>query len=276
MDGVERMRSILGYGQLAMRPKEDSDTTDDEDFVIGGSKKVNVPQAIVPDDALGTRSEIVPRFPKGSGPTSWLECTVENTANLVEDKIVQLLFFQGRFDVSKLALILLLPDGDRIATQLANGMSGNRLLESIGGDATSVDDFMCIFFPEEYFVKDIGEVPTLEQIANSTRAECEFPSQDLSKEKFDEQIDMVSQATIDTFTHKDRRENFEGQLGGIADSIARKFPPSNAENQKCWDNIFRGVKAMIDESHRANGDGEKKLKRAKEIFPAFDISFSRS
>ncbi|MDR1528382.1 MAG: hypothetical protein LBS22_02235 [Puniceicoccales bacterium] len=206
-------------------------------------------------------------------PTSWLEFTVENTANLTEDEIVQLLFFQGRFDVGKFGTVLLLPNGYQIAIQLANRISGNRLLELIGENRMSADDLMCIFFPEEYFAKEgeIDEIPTKEMVGNSVRAECEFLPRGPQKGKFDGLIDGLSQAIIDTYIHKDRREEFGRQLRNVADLIVGKFPPPNAENQVYWDNIRGAIQAMIDESQGTNGDGEEKRARAREGFPSFDF-----
>jgi hypothetical protein len=181
---------------------------------------------------------------------------------------------ENKADLSEFGTMLFLPDGYRIVTQLVNGMSGDRLLELIGGDVMSVDDFMCIFFPEEYFARDIDEVPTLEQVANCTRAECEIFPGNLPEREFNELIDAVSQATIDAYADKDQRKQFENQLRSVADLIVGKLPPPNEKNREYRDNICRGVEAMIDESHRANGDGEEKLERAREMFPKLGLSFS--
>ncbi|MDR2628666.1 MAG: hypothetical protein LBC30_01570 [Puniceicoccales bacterium] len=274
MEKVKRTHLVCGCGQLVSKPEEkqaDASKVGDSVAVACSSSEVGIPLREVPENTLRTRSVATTtdlQKPTVASPRFWLEFTLKNTANLVEGEIVQLLSLEDRFDASNFGTILFLSNGDRIATQLIKGMSGDCLLESIGRDATSVDNFMYIFFPEEYFAKkkEVDGPLTKERVGDRIR---KFSPQGSQKEEFNRLVDVVSQAAINIFTHKDRRKKFEGRLGIIADSIARKFPPSNAKNQKYWDNIFRGVRAMIDESHGANGDGEEKLKRAKKIFPAF-------
>jgi hypothetical protein len=198
--------------------------------------------------------------------TSWLEFTVENTANLTADEIIQLLSHSGTFDSSKFGTMLFLPDGTRVVRQIVNGIPGDRLLKLIGKDATSADSFMCILLNREYFVNDMDETPTEEVIRNSVRKECEPFSLDFPREKADKLITSVAQIMMETYVDENKRREFENNLRDVVDLIVSKFPPPNKENQTCWDNICKAIKIAIGESR--NTDEEEKFAELEGRFPA--------
>ncbi|MDR0693444.1 MAG: hypothetical protein LBF49_02650 [Puniceicoccales bacterium] len=289
MRQIERSLSAP-YGSLRISSpgissvKKDGGDPKIVDPVVAGSGKIGIPPSKVPGGALETHSAVaapvppppvvVPRNPRVNHPVSWLEFTVENTAGLREDEIVRLLLFQDRPDPSKFGTIFFLPDGDQIVRQLVNGMSGNRLLEFVGRDAISADSFTCIFFEKKYFVEDMDEDPTMEDMRDSVLIECEPLPPGLPKGKFEERITVVARAMKDAYANKGKRGKFEGKLRNVVDSIFAKLPPPNEENQEYWDNICEAIETVIDESPSA--DNKKRLAEARERFPVLDIALSKT
>jgi hypothetical protein len=273
MDRLKRTQSVQYYGQLASKSVEkQADAAKVEDVAATGDRKVSIPLSLVPEDALETHSvaTAVPKSTTVSPPRCCLELTVRNAANLNEDEIVQLLQFEGKFDASRLGIILLLPDGDQIAAQLVNGMSGNCLLKAIGRNNVSANNFVYVFFPEEYVAKegeiDIGEVSTKELFSNSIR---EVFLQSSQKGEFNELIGIMNQMAMDIYIDKDQRNRFEDQLQKTVDLIVGKLPSPNAENQEFWDNLHKAIVDVINEN--GDGDGEEKRARAREKLPVLDL-----
>ncbi|MDR0693441.1 MAG: hypothetical protein LBF49_02635 [Puniceicoccales bacterium] len=287
MERVKRTQPDQDDGQVVERPVEEDELFSgvfsmegEEKMITLGGEGISIPWGKVPDDVLETRSAEVPTVPPLvipldstlKPPMSWPEFTLENTAGLREDEIVRLLLFQGRPDPSKFGIVLFLPDGESIAIQLINGIPADRLLRFVGENRGSADNFMCVFFGEGFFVKDMDQVPTIEDMRNSVSIECEPFPPGLPEEKFEERITVVAQAMKDAYADKGKRGEFEDKLRNVMDLIFAKLPLPDMENQMCWDNIRR---ATIDNSYRFYGtDGEKKLAELRERFPVLDLILS--
>ncbi|MDR1528381.1 MAG: hypothetical protein LBS22_02230 [Puniceicoccales bacterium] len=217
---------------------------------------------------------VVPSGSTVTFPTSWLEFTVENIANLTEDEIGKRLLFRGRFDASKFAIMLFLPKGHQIVTQLINGMSGDCLLRSIGGNVASADHFRYILSPEDYFTKIAVEAPTVGEMEGLVRLECEPLPQGFPRERFEELVTVVARAIVDTYVDEGRREQFESNLRKIVDSIFSKLPPPDATNREYWKNICEAViEETVGEDGEGGGedseDGEGRLVELEEKYPSF-------
>ncbi|MDR1233502.1 MAG: hypothetical protein LBJ75_04580 [Puniceicoccales bacterium] len=282
MDKVERREPVQYWNRLAaILEKEENDAAKNDaaktrNFIAIDGKKVNIPQRTVSEGTLvKARSVVAVADPEDSivnRPRSWIEFTMENTAKLTEDEIVELLQLSGQFDASKLASILFLPNGPRIATQLVNRMSGDCLLKAIGRDLMAADNLVCILFPEDYFDGLTGESPTVDRMAVCVRRECEPLPQGLSKEKADGQISIVSQTMMKVCADKDRRKDYESRLQRIVDLIFNKLPPPNKENQKQWDNIYTAVmEETTDLDGETSEDGEKKLEELERRYTVWKV-----
>ncbi|MDR0742435.1 MAG: hypothetical protein LBE98_03155 [Puniceicoccales bacterium] len=282
MRRVERTQSVHGYDQLGMKsPEKASAAVKVGDPVVIGDKKVGIPPRKVSEDGLVARFAVadtalpaaVPQTSTGTPPRCWLEFTVENTASLTEDEIGEQLYFKGRFDASKFAIMLFLPNGEHLVTQMVNRMSGGFLLSSIGGDVVSADHFKYILFPEDYLDKIIVEIPTVEEIEELVRVESEPLPQGFPKERFEERSGIVAQAVVDTYGHKARREEFERRLQKIVDSIFGKLPPSDEENQVYWNNICEAViEETVGEDGEGGEDGEARLIELEEKYPTLQAA----
>jgi hypothetical protein len=216
-----------------------------------------------------------------------MEFTVENTAKLTEKDVVDLFHFknQGNANAIRFGAMFFLPGEDQIAAQLVRIMSGDCLLEVFGGSLAAAKDFMYIFFEEEfstrvstyllwrneYCAENAAEPLTLTKINYIIRSAGEPYSHGLSPDKLMGQADIVGQRMLDTFGNKNRQKEFESQLRRVVDLIVRKLPQPNAENQAKWDNIRTAAETMISASQKANGDGERKLRRARARLPFLNL-----
>ncbi|MDR1233505.1 MAG: hypothetical protein LBJ75_04595 [Puniceicoccales bacterium] len=291
MEKLKRTQSVQSNSPLVSRPVEkQAGATKVGDFTAVAATKVSIPQRKVPGGALGARSVAAVADSQDSTvapPGYWLECTAENTANLTEDEVVNLFCFksQGNANAIRFGAMFFLPDEDQIAAQLVRIMSGDCLLEVFGGSLAAAKDFMYILFEEEFSTKvstyllwrneycaeNVAEPLTLTKVNYIIRSAGEPHPQGLSPDKLMEQADIVGQRMLDTFGNKNQREEFESRLRRVVDLIVRKLPPPNAENQARWDNIRTAAETMISASQKANGDGERKLRRARARLPFLNL-----
>ncbi|MDR2432463.1 MAG: hypothetical protein LBD34_01795 [Puniceicoccales bacterium] len=269
MKGAERTKFSQDYGQVVARPVEKDELFSDlpadrvEKTVTAGEERISIPGSKVPENALGIRSVIA--TVSRNLPTCWLEFTVENIANLTENKIAQLLSHKGIFDASKLGFMLFLSDGFRIAARVVDCISGYRLLKLIGEGLVSVYYFTCIFFEEKFFAGDRGQVPTTESLCSIMREKCKPQSPSSPQEKVEGQTAALVQAMMEAYADEGKRREFESQLQKIVDLILSKLPPPTMGNQMYWDNIRRATR---DGANRFYGtDGEKTFEKLKKRFP---------
>ncbi|MDR0742437.1 MAG: hypothetical protein LBE98_03165 [Puniceicoccales bacterium] len=301
MRKIEKVLSVHDYGQLGAKlVDEQNDAAEDEDFAIVGGKIVGIPPRKMSEDVLAARSVVVDFAPcvvappvvvlqssAVNPPTSWLEFTVANTANLPEDKIVAWLPFPGIFDSRKFGFILLLPNGHQIAIQLVNGISGDCLLKSIGEsptfaefferikffkpgevltrELTAIEDFMDILF--EDFSEDTTEGLTVEEIEGNLREAPGLFPQDLPPEKVDEWVTVLAQETRDILLNKDRLNKMQDEQRSIVDLILSKLPPPNEGNQVYWDSLRKTIGHVI----ARDAASKEEVVKLKERYPAFSF-----
>ncbi|MDR2432468.1 MAG: hypothetical protein LBD34_01820 [Puniceicoccales bacterium] len=277
MESLKRTQFAQGYDLLVAKPVGKGNSAPKvEDPIVAGGKEVTIHLHKVPDTPLRTRSVVAaavplpPFVPRHLGiyhSASWLWFTAENTANLPQSAIVKSLYFKGRFDPSKLAMILLLQDGEVIANQLLDGIPGNRLLELLGGNRNSMEEFVYYMLFGKYFKRIMEESPTLEEAKDRIRVECEFYPKDLQRRKLNKLITAPAQAMMELWTDKDKRMEFENQLRKIVDLILGKLPPPNEENRRYWNNVCEAIKDGVGESPKEKD--RKRLMELREKFPAF-------
>ncbi|MDR2432467.1 MAG: hypothetical protein LBD34_01815 [Puniceicoccales bacterium] len=294
MESLKRTQSAQGYVQEVESP----DTERAVDPLIGnsliravnlGSEKFNIPPPRVSSTPLEIHSiEVaavslvaVPPDSTINSPVSWLEFTPENTANLTENEIAQLLRFGDEFDPSKFGTMLLLPNGIQIVFQIIELISEDRLLELIGGNETSADSFTYILFEDRYFPQGIGERPPERSIRYSIEVECKPLPQGFPEERAEELITAPAQAMMELYVDEGKRREFESQLRNVVNLIAGKFPPPNEENQVYWDNICEAIKVVIGKSRNTDSqeglaEFEERLAGFKERFPAWSLAFFES
>ncbi|MDR1457841.1 MAG: hypothetical protein LBI47_03275 [Puniceicoccales bacterium] len=268
MQGTKKIQSAQSYGQSAAIPEEVDGSG--KPVVVGGAK-VSIPRSMVPEGVLRARSAraaSVPPVVPPILPVCWLDFTMENTAKLSKDKIAQLLLSQSNPDFSKFGTVLFLPDGERIAIRLINGMPGDFILELIGQNVTSANSFTRIFFEKKYFVdQDAGKDPTVADMRNSVLAGCEPLPPDLQKGNFEKQVDIAAWRMRDVFCDVGQRREFEGKLRNIVDLIVRKLPQPNEGNQKYWNTIHEAIEAA---AYKLFGTGDRReLIRIQKEFPMF-------
>ncbi|MDR0693439.1 MAG: hypothetical protein LBF49_02625 [Puniceicoccales bacterium] len=201
----------------------------------------------------------------------WLRCTVENTANLAENEIVQLLSERGIFNVSNLGNILLLPKGYQIAMQLIDGMSGDCLLKSIGSNRVSMRFFVRIFFEGNFFGGDKNPDSMTEDVRNSMQATYKFSPQ----ESMDAQTVTLVQwnhEMASTYANEDKRRDFECRLQSVARSIVGKLTRPSKKNRGYWRGIHEAVKTAAHELSGA--DKEKEFIKVQKRFPIFNFTSS--
>ncbi|MDR1457844.1 MAG: hypothetical protein LBI47_03290 [Puniceicoccales bacterium] len=302
---MENIKPIQNDGQLVIRPvDEQDDTAKGQDPIAVGSREISIPRSKVPEDALETRSAAVAVPPnlKINPPTSWLECTAENTANLTEDEIVELLHhkypftFVGEnakdfqscsmedlrdtnydpdirtgffrfFKPNRLVYLSLFPDGGLIVHQLINGMSGNCLIKLIGKDKRASKAFMDLLFKQDYFAVDRREMSTANKVGDWIQAECES----LPKEKVDELATVLFRSMTDVSTDEGKPRSIESKIRNIVDLVFSKLPPPNEENQKLWDNIRETIKHIVKKGYP---DDKEKVKKLREKYPVFNLVLS--
>ncbi|MDR1457843.1 MAG: hypothetical protein LBI47_03285 [Puniceicoccales bacterium] len=272
MEGTKKIQPAQSYDQSVAIPKEvDGSGPKTRDlFEVGGRggkrvRKISIPPCKVFDGTLGTHSaraaavppDIVPRY-SGVHPVSLLWFTVENVKNLPQDEIVESLFLNDKFTLSKLAIVLSLPEGDQIAGQVVECIPGDRLLKLLGENRASLDDCLDLLFEKKWLERIALEFPTVEEIKEYLRVACGFSPEDLQNEEVNGPITALAQTMTETYADEDRRRGIEGEMRKVVDSIFSKLPPPSEENQKLWDNI---LKAMHTKK------SEKKLKEIRKRFP---------
>ncbi|MDR2432465.1 MAG: hypothetical protein LBD34_01805 [Puniceicoccales bacterium] len=281
MEKTKRTQSAQGYDSLVTKPVRKSNSVPrNEDFLVlggRGGKKVYIPSFKVPDTPLGTRSVVssvvAQRQPSGKLPVSLPEFTLENTANLTEEEFVELLCLNGKFDPIKLAIILCLPDGDRIAIQVIEHISKSRLLEVLGGNRDSAEGLGDLLSGKNPLKRITSELLTTEELGEYLRVVFRYPLMALQNKEVYGPIIALAQVMLDTCPNKGRRREFESQLRKIIDLILGKLPPPNEENQRYWDNIIKTIKRRI----RGKKGKEKvtaKLVKFKKKFPVLKLVFS--
>ncbi|MDR1457842.1 MAG: hypothetical protein LBI47_03280 [Puniceicoccales bacterium] len=280
MKGIKRTQSVQDYGQVVARPVEEEELLPGafpmegvKKIVAVGGAEISITRSKVSDDALETHSVVIDalpsviilRNPRVNAPTSWLEFTVENIANLPSNEIVQRLSDKGIFDASKLGLMLFSPGGHQIVVQIIDVIPGHRLLKLIGESLVSAHGFAHIFFEKNFFMGDKSQIPTVESLCGTIRAKCKPQSSGLSQKKVDGQAATLAQTMMETYGDEDRHREFENNLRNIVDLIFAKLPPPDMGNQMYWDNIRRATRDNADRFYGT--DGEKKLKELQERFP---------
>ncbi|MDR1528380.1 MAG: hypothetical protein LBS22_02225 [Puniceicoccales bacterium] len=271
MRRVERTPSVHSYGQLGAKPLEKASTAAKVgDSVVVGDKAVSIPPRQVPEDVLAARSvatavsRVVARRNPRIDSVSLLDITAEKAANLTEDEIVELLRFKGRTDPSKLALVLFLPDGYRIAIQLVKGISEDRWLELLGGDQAAADDFgFYMLFGEKFLWRAMEERPTLEEAKEYIRVECELSPEDLQNEEVDGRVTPLAQAMVDVYANKSRRRKFGDQLQKITHYLLNQLPSPDSANRGYWRTLCK----VIKDEMRSRSGGKKLIELGKD-FPA--------
>ncbi|MDR0742433.1 MAG: hypothetical protein LBE98_03145 [Puniceicoccales bacterium] len=193
-----------------------------------------------------------------------MDLTAEEAANLTEDEIVELLRFKGRTDPSKLALVLFLPDGYRIAIQLVKGISEDRWLELFGGDQAAADDFRYYMLSGKKFLwRKMEKRPTLKEAKEYIRMECELSPEDLQNEEVDGRVTPLAQAMVDVYANKGRRRKFGDQLQNLTNLILSKLSSPDSANQEYWRTICEAIRYEM-----RGRSGRRKLTELREKFPA--------
>ncbi|MDR0693442.1 MAG: hypothetical protein LBF49_02640 [Puniceicoccales bacterium] len=281
MERVKKIQPAQSYGQSGTIPEKVDDSVQKviDFFEVGGKggkrvRRVDIPAPRVSGSPLRTRSAvaaavppvIVPRYP-GVHPVSLLWLTVENVMNLPRDEILGVLSLNGRFDPSKLAIMLFLPGGYQIANQVVERIPRCRLLKLIGGNRASLDDCLDLLFEKKYLERIMLEFPTVKEIREYIRVECGFFPEDLQDEEVDERITALAQTMIESYADEGGRRKLESNLRKVVDLIFVKLPLPTKRNQRLWDNIGKALSGK---------KGEKKHREIKERFPLSYIALSKT
>ncbi|MDR2603516.1 MAG: hypothetical protein LBC11_03075 [Puniceicoccales bacterium] len=285
MEGVRRTGSGQNDGQVVARPVEGDELPPDISAismekggktVTIGRKKISIPCSKVCGNAFRTSSVtaivspgVHPWWPAVGAKVnisskSWLELTMENTANLTVDEIIQLLSHSGTFDVSILGYILFLPDGYSIAVRVINTFR-DCLLKAIGESLMSAYYFTHILFEGKFLRRDKGQVPAMGSLRSTVQAKCESQLQGPPQASMDDRIAVLAQAMKETYTDENRRRQLESNLRNLIDLIFIKLTPPNKENQVYWNNICRTIEDNADRVFPQNG--YRKFKELQKRFP---------